>query len=332
MKTKDINWGIIAPGKIARKFAQALNEVDDAQLYGVASRTPDRAKAFAEEFGAKHVAESYQSLLNEPEIDAIYIASPHSFHAEQSIHCLQAGKAVLCEKPMSVNIQEARKVVDTAQRHGVFFMEALWTRFLPLLQTVVNEIEAGVIGDVKMIDAKFGFALEYDPNHRLYNPELAGGALLDVGIYPITFAQMIQKQLPNGVSAVAGKAPSGVDGVNSMLFKYDDGVLASLSSAVSAETERAAWVFGSKGKIHMPMFWQGEQATIYSEAGERSLSAPHRVNGFEYQIEEANRCLRDGLLESPKLPHRESLRVMGLMDQVRQQIGVRYPADSVNRK
>lgn len=330
---KELNWAIMAPGNIAAKFATALQGVDSAKLYSVASRNPHKATEFANRFSFEKSAASYAELLADPKVDVVYIASPHSLHAEQSISCLQAGKAVLCEKPMTVNTTEAEAVFSLAKKKNLFYMEAVWTRFMPTLQKVRQWIEDGHIGEVEMIQANFGFCFPFEASHRLYDKTLAGGALLDLGIYPITFAQWVMQQAPSDISAVGQIGQSGVDEKNAILLHYPSGGIAVLNSSITAETTNEAWIFGSKGKIKIPQFWQCQQAILF-EGDSRNNSeietvfdAPHRVNGYEYEIEEVHKCLSEQLIESPILPWNESITIMRIMDEVRNQIGLRYSVD-----
>ena len=343
---KNYNWGVIAPGKIANSFATALSAVDRATLYSVASRNESRANAFADKHGFETVATSYQELINDPKVDIIYIASPHNLHHEQSIACLQAGKAVMCEKPMTVNAIEAQQVLETAAKHNGFYMEAVWTRFLPIYQQIRAWLDQGKIGDVQLIQASFGFAFPFDPQSRLYDLNLAGGALLDMGIYPITFAQWVTNARPTDVSATGVLGETGVDESTSITLKYPPrendsdsakSIIATLNTTTNANTVYDAWIIGSKGRIKVPMFWRAESASLFvdSESNPRldepatdTVKIPHRVNGYEGEIIEAMRCLDIGLLESPALPWAESLAVMKIMDEVRAQIGLIYPFES----
>ncbi len=327
---KKVNWAIIAPGNIARQFAHALQETDRAHLYSVASRDKDRAKVFADHFGFETIANDYQALINDPKVDAIYIASPHMLHAEQSLACLQAGKAVLCEKPMTVNVSEAEQVFEAARNKNVFYMEAVWTRFMPFHKKIREWIDSGQIGEVQVVQASFGFAFPFNPAHRLFNPDLAGGALLDLGIYPITIAQMAIQDTPIHVSASAHIGTTGVDESTGITLRYGGGQIATLNATARATTSNDAWIFGTKGSIHIPAFWHAESATLRAPNGREHIEIErfeqaHRVNGYEGEITEVHNCLDQGLVESPILPWSESLTVMKIMDEIREQIGLSYP-------
>lgn len=320
-----INWGIIAPGNIATTFCTALKEVDSAQLYSVASRTPSKAKAFADSFGFVKHAQNQQELLADPLIDIVYIASPHMFHADTAIECLKAGKAVLCEKPMSINSSEAERIFATATQYNTFFMEAVWTRFMPVYHQVLNWVNDGLIGDVKMVQASFGISRAFDPSHRLYDLNLAGGALLDVGIYPITFAQMVMQAPPEKISAFAHIGQSSVDESNAVTLQYKNGAIASLNSAINTKTSHEAWIYGTKGNIKIPDFWHPQTAELKTDDTETAVSIEHRVNGYEYEIEEVHKCLQAQLIESPTMSWQHSETVMKIMDEVRSQVGLKYP-------
>jgi len=333
MANNTINWGIIAPGKIAQQFAQALQAVDRANLYCVASRDHTRAKEFADRFGFETVEQSYQTLIDNPEVDVIYIASPHSLHAEQSTACLQAGKPVLCEKPMTVNAREAEQVFEAARQNNTFYMEAVWTRFMPFNKKIREWIDASKIGDVQLVQANFGFAFSFDPKHRLFNPELAGGALLDLGIYPITIAQMAIQDTPIQVAASAHLGSTGVDESTGITLRYQGGQIANLNASVRATTSNDAWIFGTHGSIHIPQFWCAQSATLAISKNREIIETEHfkqahRVNGYEDEIEEVHKCLDQSQIESSMLPWSESLSVMKIMDEVREQIGLKYPFET----
>lgn len=322
-----INWAILAPGNIAAKFATALQGVNDVRLYSVASRNVNRARTFADTHGFETVAESYQALLADPKVDVIYIASPHSFHAEQSIACLEAGKAVLCEKPMTINVTEAKRVFAAAEANNTFYMEAVWTRFMPLLKKVRELIDGGAIGEIQTLQASFGIDVPLAPEHRLYDSKLAGGALLDVGIYTITFAQWLMKTAPTKIVALSELGETGVDERTGLVLRYPEGQIATLNSAITSKTNHEGWIFGSKGSIKMPSFWKCEELILNTDAGSEVINMPHRINGYEGEIEEVNRCLNDDKTQSDNFPWSESMIVMEIMDEARRQIGLHYEAD-----
>jgi predicted dehydrogenase len=330
----NINWGIIAPGNIAKKFATALQRVNDATLYSVASRNRSRAQAFADEYGFETVAADYDALIADPKVDVIYIASPHTFHVEQSIACLAAGKPVLCEKPMSINAKQAKRVFDTAKSNNTFYMEAVWTRFMPTLAKARELIGSGRIGEIRTAQASFGIDVPFSPQHRLYDPKLAGGALLDVGIYTITFAQWLMQTPPEQITAAAQLGTTGVDERTAVILRYPEGQLLTLNCAINSKSNHEAWIFGSKGRIRMSAFWQCQEIALHSYAADgtdgeqETIKIPHRVNGYEGEIEEVNRCLKAGKIESDVFPWSDSLTVMEIMDEARRQIGLSYDGES----
>lgn len=331
---KSYNWGILAPGKIATKFATALAYVDGANLYSVASRDQRRAELFAKEFGVQNVAQDYNALIHDSAVDVIYIASPHSFHPDQAIQCLEAGKAVLCEKPMAVNARQAERVIETARANQVFYMEAVWTRFMPVYRAIRAWLDAGEIGDIVSINANFGFNFPFDPASRLYNPDLAGGALLDMGIYPITFAQWVMGDaMPERIQALGQLGASGVDESVAITLKYPQGALATLTTTTLANTDYTAWIIGTRGKIKVPLFWFSHRAELI--ATERvtdtvvdRFDQQHACNGYEHEILEVQRCLSAGGQQSAAMPWGTSLRLMQIMDEVRAQIGLVYPFEN----
>lgn len=326
-----ISWGIIGPGHIAQSFTRALKEVEGAVCHSILSRSPDRALQFCTEYGFTHAHSDIKQFLGDPDLDAFYIASPHSEHHEQSIAALNAGKAVLCEKPMTVNTEQAQQVVAKSKASGSFFMEAVWTRCLPVYQHISQWLANGEIGNVKMIQASFGINRAYDPNARLYDPAQAGGALLDVGIYPLTLCDIVMEQLPSQVLALAALAPNKVDQNLTVALKYDSGALVQLGAGIGVETHHGAWIYGDEGRILIePPFWSSQSAKVFANGAHEPhivCDTPHRINGYEYEIEEVHRCMALGQHESELVPHAASLRVMQVMDEIRRQVGVRYMVD-----
>ena len=326
--TQTIRWGVLGTGYIARKFMEAAQAADGAEVVAIGSRASGTADAFADEFGIARRHSSYEAVAADPEIDAVYVSTPHPSHVHNTVLCLEAGKAVLCEKPFTVNAQEAERSVRTARAQHKFLMEAMWTRFLPALVQVRRWLAEGAIGEVRMVQASFGFRGEADPDSRLLSPEFAGGALLDVGIYPLSLTSMILGQ-PERIASMAHKGESGVDEQSAMLLGYPGGAMAVLASAVRTLTNHDAYILGTEGKIriHAP-FWTSQTVSLQlGEEEPQEIATPLRCNGFEYQIEEVGRCLREGLLESPVMPLDESLAIMRTMDEIRAQWGLRYPME-----
>jgi predicted dehydrogenase len=325
--TTPIRWGIIGLGAIAKSFARGLQAVPDAKLVAVGSRSLDKAKAFAAEFGAARAHGSYQELAGDREVDAIYVASPHPMHKEDAILCLEAGKAVLCEKPFTVNRAELEQVVAVARRRRVFLMEAMWTRFLPIMGRVREWLASGAIGEPRMLTADFGFRCAWDPQSRLLAPALAGGSLLDVGVYTVALAGMVFGPAPARITGLAHLGETGVDEQAAFVFGYPKGQLAVLASAVRTNTPQDARIDGTEGRIVIPSFWKGSRAVLTAGDRTETVEMPLAGNGYNYEAIEVGRCLREGLLESPLIPLDESLAIMGTMDELRRQFGLRYPAD-----
>lgn len=325
---KPYRWGIIGPGKIAEKFASALPLAGNAALYAVASRDEEKAKAFAERFGAKQYYRSYQALAEDQNVDAVYIATPHAKHIEQVLLCLQNGKGVLCEKPLALNAWQVAQMNTASERHNAFLMEAMWSRFLPVTEHLLVMVQAGMIGEITHVEADFGFAASYDPAHRLFNPLLGGGALLDVGVYPLFLCQLLLGA-PQSLKANAILAKTGVDLTTEVRMKYDTGATALAYGGFSHDTGCTAAITGTKGTIRIPTAWyKSDRLTLETKDGEiKSFVFDPVVNGFEYEIREVQHCLGAGAIESPFYSHEFSYELARTMDDARKQAGVVYPAD-----
>lgn len=326
MKDK-VRWGILGPGNIANRFAEGIRAVPDAELLAVASRDIARANAFADRWSVARRYGSYDDLVADADVDAVYVSTPHPFHAPCSLLAIKAGKAVLCEKPFTVNAHEAREVVEAAREKGVFVMEAMWTRFFPLMRRLRDMAAAGEMGEVLMVQADFGFRAGFNPEGRLFNPALAGGGLLDVGVYPLSLAVMLLG-VPNRVSGLARLGETGVDELAAFTLGFPSGGLASLTTGVRVSTPHEAFICATEGSAHIPApWWVPEKMTV--RVGRRTVeySEPKLASGFEYEIAEASRCIREGLRESPVLPLDETVAIVDVMDQLRAIWGVRYPME-----
>lgn len=324
-----IKWGIIGAGNISSTFAAALNSLSDTQITAIASRDIDRARGFADRYSIHKFYGSYEELVQDPDIDVVYIGTPHTEHKENAALCIRHGKAVLCEKPFTLNSRDSKYLVDLAKENGVFLMEAMWTKFLPVTQVVKNWIQEKKIGDVRFLRISFGFQSKFDITSRLFNPDLAGGALLDLGIYPITYVVHMMGKLPNQIAGSAYLGKSGVDEMNVISMRYNEGVVADLSSAITVNSGTDAEIIGDNGKILVPNFWMADKAMLYDEMGNLvdSCSIPHRLNGYEYEAEEVNNCIRAGQLESAVVPLQDTLDIMKLMDALRAEWGLIYPQE-----
>ncbi|MFC4232869.1 Gfo/Idh/MocA family protein [Parasediminibacterium paludis] len=314
---KTYRWGILGAGKIAQKFCTALNFVNGAQVYAIASRNAEHAQAFAVKYNAAKFYTSYLDLVTDPDIDIIYIATPHAFHHEHTMLCLQHCKPVLCEKPMSLNSSLSKEMTDFATQQGIFLMEGLWTRCMPFIEKILSLIAEDAIGTIKHIQADFGFAAPFDTNGRLFNKSLGGGSVLDVGIYPIFLATLLLGK-PTTVHAIVNKAETGVDVSADMLLQYADGATAHLLSSIGFNTPITATILGTKGRIaiHNPFFKATDLSLVLNDGTTKTFAYPHLCNGFEYEIEHVMYCLENGLLQSPKLPHHFTLQLSTIMDEV----------------
>jgi predicted dehydrogenase len=326
MSNRKFNWGIIGPGRIAHQFAQGLAVIDDAALYAVASTHRERAQAFAEQYGDAKAYASYEALVNDPAVDAIYIATPHRFHVDNALLCLNAGKPVLCEKPLTVNAAEARRVIETARANRLFLMEALWTRFLPIYKQIREWLDAKAIGDLKLLVSTFGWNVPKEEGDRWYSPELAGGTLLDMGVYPLAVSQWVMQQMPQAFSAQARLSHTGVDELTAGLLKYDTGVISQFHSSFVHDGVNDFYIYGSTGHIRIHAnYWGATQATLVTGQHTSTVSKPLPGGGFEFEIAEAMRCIRAGLLKSPGMSQADTLANLELMDAIRAEIGVKYP-------
>jgi predicted dehydrogenase len=328
---KHVRWGILACGKIAKKFAADLKLVGDGELIAVASRDIERAKQFAAEYPAKYIFGSYQELVNCDEVDAIYVASPHSHHHEHTMLCLNHGKAVLCEKAFAINQHQAKEMIDLARAKKVFLMEALWTRFLPHYLKVREMISEGKLGELKGVLANFGFKPPEPVSPRLFESALGGGSLLDIGIYPVFLAQSILG-VPDSISAKMDPAPTGVDEQCSMVFHYKNGMTANLFSTLASNLETDADIFGTKGRIRLTNRFYEPSATIqyYPDIITSRTIIPIEKEpgwGYQHEIRHVNECLQKGLTESPVWTLDDTLNLMKTLDAVRAIIGLKYPGE-----
>lgn len=326
---RTIKWGIIGAGNIARKFATALTSMKDTEITAIASRNIKKAEKFAEGFHIKKSYGSYEELIKDEEIDVVYIATPHTEHKANGALCIINNKAVLCEKPFTINKEESQYLIDLAAKHDVFLMEAMWTKFLPVTNAVKNWIKEKKIGEIKHIRASFGYNTPYDINSRVYNPDTAGGALLDVGIYPITYACYLLDKLPDSISSSAIIGKSNVDEQNVIALHFDNGVLANLSSAIAADIGDEAIIIGDEGRIHIPNFWNTQKAVVYNNEDliVDTIELPFMSNGYEYEAEEVNNCLRKGKKQSSINSLKDTLDIMKIMDEIREQWGLKYPQE-----
>ena len=323
---KKVRWGIVGPGKIAHRFAEAIQNVEEAELVAVASTDQERAESFAKEYAIPYAFWGYEKMAESEEVDAVYIATPHSHHTLCAELFMNRGKHVLCEKPLCVNTFQGQKLQACAKKNGVFLMEALWTRFLPATKVLQALVAEGKIGTVLGVEADFCIAAERGPN-RLYRKELAGGALLDTGVYGLNFAAMMLGNAPLRTVALA-HTDGEVDLHTNILLQYERGALANITCAIELKKPSSATVYGSEGSIYVPHFLGATDLYIKrAGAEEEHLCLPYRGNGFEEEIMEACACIQAGKTQSEQMPLSETLAILKMMDEVRAQIGIAYPLE-----
>ncbi|MEN8791843.1 MAG: Gfo/Idh/MocA family protein [Lentimonas sp.] len=329
MTIKPIQWGILGCGGIANSFARSLHLLPDGILLAGASRTPGRADEFVAKHSAKRAYSDYKSFLADSDIEAVYVGTTHNFHYDNVKRCLENGKHVLCEKPFTLNTSQARELVDLAKKNNCFLMEAMWTRFLPAITRLQELLAQSVIGEVRAVRADFCADGEFDKSHRMRNKSLAGGALLDLGVYPITFADIVFNATPERIQSSAFIGDTKVDDRSFYLLDYPDGRHAQLSSSFTHRAENDAFVHGTKGYIRVPKFWMTEGLEIHRTGAEPEIiSLPFRNNeGFQYEIAHAMQCIREGKLESDVHPLSKTLSIMQVMDTLREQWGLVYPEE-----
>ncbi|CQR46356.1 1,5-anhydro-D-fructose reductase [Paraliobacillus sp. PM-2] len=322
---KKIKWGILATGDIATAFASDLTYVENGACYAVGSRNLTKAQKFADKFGATHAYGSYEELAADPDVDVIYIATPHPYHKENVLTCLRAGKAVLCEKPFTVNANELEELITYARDKKLFLMEGMWTRFLPAIRKVREWIASHEIGDIRLVKADFGIRAPWLPEWRLLNPELGGGALLDVGIYSVSFTSMILGANPEKIMSTAHLGETGVDEHFSILLTYPEGKTASLNGAIRVGLKNEAIIHGTKGYIQIPSFHNAREASLHVGETVQTFKDNREVLGFRFEAEEVGRLLQNNQKESDIISLDESLAIMKLMDSIREQWGLTYP-------
>ncbi|MDV9189215.1 Gfo/Idh/MocA family oxidoreductase [Streptomyces sp. SR27] len=327
--TKTVRWGILATGGIAERFTADLLTLEDTEVVAVASRTEASAKAFADRFGIPRAYGDWAGLFADEDVDVVYVATPHHAHREAAGRALEAGKAVLCEKALTLNAREAGELVGLARDRGLFLMEAMWMYCNPLVLRIAELVRDGAIGEVRTVQADFGLAGPFAADHRLRDPAVGGGALLDLGVYPVSFAQLLLGE-PDTVHAHALLSPEGVDLNTGMLLGWDSGASALLSCSLVADTPLTASVTGSLGRIDIPRgFFYPERFTLRRNGHEpEEFVSGNDPHSLRHEATEVMRCLRAGETESPLVPLEGSLAVMRTLDAVRDRVGVRYPQET----
>ncbi|WP_340021468.1 Gfo/Idh/MocA family oxidoreductase [Paenibacillus sp. FSL K6-1096] len=324
-----VKWGILSTGWIAHQFATDLAHASNGVAYAVGSRSQESADKFAADHGIPVAYATYEELVNDPEVDAIYIGTPHPFHRENALLALRAGKAVLCEKPFTVNSGELEEVVAYAREHKLFLMEAMWSRYIPAHVKVREWLAAGRIGEVKLVKADLGFRSEWKPEGRLLSPALGGGALLDVGIYPVSFTSMVLGPQPESIASTVHIGETGVDEHFSLLLSYGNGVSASLNAGIRLNLDDEAYIYGTEGRIVVNgTLVNPKSAELYVNGELAETFSDDRASvGYCFEAEEVGRCLQAGLTESPVMPLDESVALMKLLDEIRAQWGLKYPGE-----
>ncbi len=324
MEDKTYKWGIIGLGKIARKFASDLTQVPNAELYGVASRTKEKADKFACEFNASKSFGSYRELVKDKEVDVIYIATPHVFHYEHTLLCLQNHKAVLCEKPFALNKLQVLEMIKVAKEQNVFLMEALWTYFLPHYKKVMQLIDSGEYGNIVSLEADFGFKAPFDPEKRLLNKKLGGGSLLDIGIYPV-FAALSLLGKPVEIIAKAEIGSTGVDESCDIQLKYPHNVTASLKSTIIENTPTTATILLEKGKIIINgRFHEPSSFKLIKEGNEENFDFKVDTYGYNFEAVHLQKMLAQERTESTVMSFQKSLELIEILDRIRKKIGLEY--------
>lgn len=321
-----VNWGIIGPGGIAKNFAEALTKSDNGKLYAVASRNIERAQAFSNEYHAAHSYGSYEELLADDNVQAIYIATPHSHHYPVARMCLEAGKHLLMEKPLTINAHQTEELVRLAKLHNCVLQEALWSRFMPCFKTIKEWIKDGEIGELQYITSQIGFAFSDRVNHRITDPMLAGGSILDLGVYSASISQFLLDEHPLLIQALGQINKDGVDQNVLVNMQYPSGIFSQFTCTIGAQCSNVMTLHGKKGFITIPAhFWNGNSATVTrDETVVKQQDFPHPHNGFEYQIESTMNSIRLGRLCDPKMSHEDSINVMHTLDEIRSQVGMQY--------
>jgi len=318
-------WGILGAGKIADKFCTALDYVEEAEVYAIASRNTDNAKAYAAKYNATKCYNNYRDLMADEAVDIIYIATSHAFHFEQAMACIQHKKNVVCEKPMTLSYQQTLALVNAAKENAVFLMEAIWTSCMPFMEKIKSLIQLDVIGVPQYVAADFGFFTSFNEESRLFKKSLGGGSVMDVGIYPVFLATALLGE-PSKLKTIAKLTKTGVDEYCNTVLQYPNGATAHLISSISFNTAIEAEISGTKGRviIQNPWFKATEFKVQLNDGTIEKYSMPHQSNGFEHEIREVMNCLDNGLLESSKMPHQLTLSISKIMDEMLKQAGVQY--------
>lgn len=322
-----MKFSILAPGGIAHKLAEAVDKLEGVEAYAVASRDYQRAKDFADKWGYQKAYGSYEEMLKDPEVELVYVATPHSHHYQYAKMCLEYGKHVLVEKAFTVNAKQAEGLIRISKEKNLLLAEAIWTRYMPSRKMIDELVDSGVIGKVTSLTANLGYTIDHV--ERMQNPELAGGALLDLGVYPINFALMTFHGEIKDITTTAVMSPKGVDWINSVTLTFKDGKMAVLHSNMLVTTDRQGVIFGSNGFIEVQNINNCEEIRVYNKEREMigKHQVPEQINGYEYEVLSCMKAIQEGKCECPEMPHEETLRVMKIMDRAREIWGMKYPCE-----
>lgn len=322
---KKCNVAIIGAGGIAKVMAETLKAMKDVNCYAVAARELKRAEVFAREYGFKKAYGSYEEMLKDEKVDLVYVSTPHSHHLEHAKLCIDYGVPVLCEKAFTANAKQAQELVDYAKEKKVFITEAIWTRYMPFLKTMKEVLESGVIGEPKLLSANLSYPIDQVP--RLQEKELAGGSLLDVGVYTIHFASMMFGSKIKSVHSICTYTNTGVDEQDSITILYEDGRMAVLNCSMLAVGDRKGIIQGTKGYIVIENINNFESMKVYDRSNKKiaSYKRPKQISGYEYEVLACIKAIKKGWLEYPDIPHKETVRIMKFMDDLRQEWGIKYP-------
>lgn len=319
--------GILGAGSIAAKMASTLCRMEGACAWAVASRSIERAREFASLHQVEKAYGSYREMMEDPDVDLVYIATPHSLHYEHARMCIEYGKPVLCEKAFTANTDEAEKLISLAHGRGVFIAEAIWTRYMPFSKTLRELAFSGIIGHPYMLTASLGYPIS--DKERIVSPDLCGGALLDLGVYPINFALMMFGENIVRTESVCVKNELGVDMQNAMIFVYEDGRMAVMQTTAFCANDRQAVVSGDRGYMIIDNINNPQLVEIYDcqHVKVSEYRCPEQISGYEYEVEACWKAIRNGLIEPEEMPHEKTLMVMRMLDGLRSKWGVRFPAD-----
>jgi len=325
---RTIRWGILGTGWIANEFAQGLVQLSDAELVAVGSRTIESAQRFGERYGVPHRHASYEAVVNDAAVDVIYVATPNPLHKEHVLLCLGSGKPVLCEKPFALNSREAEAMIQVAREKRLFLMEAMWSRFFPLMAKVRSLLADGAIGDVQMLAADLGIHFGFDPSDRRYALDLGGGALLDLGVYLVSLASMIMGA-PAEIATQAHLGETGVDEQAGIVLRYDQGRLSTLYTSIRADSPVEAIIMGTRGQIRLHSWWiRPDTLTLrVTDQETTTIEMPFEGNGYQFEAAAVMACLRANRLESDVMSLDETLSIMRTLDTIRAQWGLKYPTE-----